>query len=98
MIFLIFSEFICIGGWEEFTPTIVIDYPIHGASSYNDYSGYNLYAVSSKNYHATLLYFIDEPYQNSITKPLLWYSQKCPLSSLFKIDVTPIDCGEKPSI
>ena len=40
------SEFICIGGWEEFTPTIVIDYPIHSASSYNDYSGYNFYEVS----------------------------------------------------
>ena len=45
-ILFLFSEFICIGGWEEFTPTIVIDYPIHSASSYNDYSGYNFYEVS----------------------------------------------------
>ena len=45
-ILFLFSEFICIGGWEEFTPTIVIDYPIHSASSYNDYSGYNFYEVN----------------------------------------------------
>lgn len=35
------AEFICIGGWEEFTPTIVIDYP--RSTSY-DY-GYNFYEV-----------------------------------------------------
>ena len=41
-----FPEFLCIGGWEEFTPTIVIDYP-YGASTYHDYSGYNFYEVLS---------------------------------------------------
>ena len=45
--FCYFPEFICMGGWEEFIPTIVIDYPSRSASSY-DYSGYNFYEVTTE--------------------------------------------------
>jgi len=56
------SEFLCIGGWEEFTPTIVIDYP-YGASTYHDYSGYNFYEehLDFPVANATIGYLIARP-------------------------------------
>jgi len=91
------SEFICIGGWEEFTPTIVIDYPIHSASSYNDYSGYNFYEehIDFPVTNATIGYLIARPKNQAHKAPkrvCLIYTN---LNDTYFWTVDPTSCPRK---